>query len=68
VSRYRCEVCDYVYDETRGEPREGFPEGTAWTEVPDDWCCPDCGVREKVDFLPADPADPAPSAQSAEWE
>jgi rubredoxin len=20
--------------------------------VPDDWACPDCGVREKVDFLP----------------
>ncbi len=31
-------------------PREGFPAGTAWADIPDDWCCPDCGVREKVDF------------------
>lgn len=54
MSRYRCEVCDYVYDEARGEPREGFAAGTPWAEVPDDWCCPDCGVREKIDFLPAD--------------
>jgi rubredoxin len=54
VGRYRCEVCDYVYDEAAGEPREGFPAGTPWTAVPDDWCCPDCGVREKVDFLPVD--------------
>jgi rubredoxin len=54
VSRYRCEVCDYVYDEAIGEPREGFPPGTAWSAVPDEWCCPDCGVREKVDFVPAD--------------
>ena len=23
MSRYRCEVCDYVYDESAGEPREG---------------------------------------------
>ncbi|MDT4938415.1 MAG: hypothetical protein QOG80_2086 [Pseudonocardiales bacterium] len=51
MSRYRCEVCDYSYDEEYGEPREGFPAGTPWSEVPDDWCCPDCGVREKVDFV-----------------
>lgn len=54
VSRYRCEVCDYVYDEARGEPREGLPAGTPWAEVPDDWCCPDCAVREKVDFVPVE--------------
>ena len=56
MSRYRCEVCDYTYDEDRGEPREGFPAGTAWAQVPDDWCCPDCGVREKVDFVADLPA------------
>ena len=50
VSAYRCPICDYVYDEAKGAPREGFPAGTAWSDVPDDWCCPDCGVREKVDF------------------
>jgi rubredoxin len=54
MTRYRCEVCDYVYDEKVGEPREGFPAGTPWTDVPDDWCCPDCGVREKVDFIAED--------------
>ncbi|MDT4923802.1 MAG: hypothetical protein QOG01_1515 [Pseudonocardiales bacterium] len=54
MGKYRCEVCEYVYDESVGEPREGFPAGTAWEQVPDDWCCPDCGVREKIDFVPAD--------------
>ena len=48
--RYVCPVCAYVYDERTGEPREGFPAGTPWSRVPDDWCCPDCGVREKLDF------------------
>jgi rubredoxin len=58
VSRFRCEVCDYVYDEATGEPREGFAAGTPWSEVPDDWCCPDCGVREKVDFVAVEAAAP----------
>ncbi|MGV7637173.1 rubredoxin, partial [Mycobacterium kansasii] len=26
--------------------------GTLWTDIPDDWNCPDCGVRDKVDFEP----------------
>ncbi|WP_433475157.1 rubredoxin [Spirillospora sp. CA-142024] len=47
---YRCPVCGYEYSEETGEPREGFPAGTLWPDVPDDWCCPDCGVREKIDF------------------
>jgi alkane 1-monooxygenase len=48
----RCPGCGYVYDESVGAPREGFPAGTAWSAVPDTWCCPDCGVREKQDFVP----------------
>jgi rubredoxin len=50
VSRWRCPSCGYTYDEQHGHPREGFPAGTSWSEVPDDWACPDCGVRDKVDF------------------
>ena len=38
----------------RGDEHEGFAAGTAWADVPDSWCCPDCGVREKVDFVPVD--------------
>ncbi len=47
----RCPGCGYVYDEAVGDPREGFPAGTPWSAVPDTWCCPDCGVRDKVDFV-----------------
>jgi alkane 1-monooxygenase len=52
VSAVRCPGCGYVYDVERGDPREGFPPGTPWSQVPDDFCCPDCGVREKPDFVP----------------
>jgi rubredoxin len=54
MSRYSCPGCGYVYDEVAGDVREGFAAGTSWAEVPDDWACPDCGVREKVDFEPLD--------------
>ena len=54
MSRWVCPGCDYVYDEAAGDEHEGFPAGTAWSDVPDDWFCPDCGVRDKVDFEPAD--------------
>jgi len=26
-------------------------------DVPDDWACPDCGVRDKVDFEPLGDGD-----------
>ncbi|HEX6248298.1 MAG TPA: rubredoxin [Nocardioidaceae bacterium] len=47
-----CPGCEYVYDEAVGDDREGFPAGTPWSAVPDSWSCPDCGVRDRVDFLP----------------
>ena len=50
----RCPGCSYVYEVEAGDEHEGFAAGTAWADVPDDWCCPDCGVREKVDFVPVE--------------
>jgi len=53
----RCPGCGYTYDVVSGEEREGFAAGTAWADIPADWCCPDCGVRDKVDFVPLSSAD-----------
>ncbi|WP_372446649.1 fatty acid desaturase [Nocardioides faecalis] len=52
----RCPSCGYVYDVAAGDEHEGFAAGTAWNDIPDDWFCPDCGVRDKIDFVPFDPA------------
>jgi len=52
VEAARCPGCGYTYSVETGDESEGFSAGTAWAEIPDDWCCPDCGVREKVDFVP----------------
>lgn len=52
MSAIRCPECGFVYDEAAGDPREGFPPGTAVAALPDDWPCPDCGVEVKADFEP----------------
>ena len=52
VLAYRCPGCAYTYEVEAGDEHEGFAAGTAWRDIPDDWCCPDCGVRDKVDFVP----------------
>jgi len=46
-----CPGCGYVYEVVAGDEREGFAAGTAWSQIPETWCCPDCGVRDKVDFV-----------------
>lgn len=55
----RCPGCGYTYEVEVGNELEGFAAGTAWADIPDDWCCPDCGVREKVDFVPLSSAEVA---------
>ncbi|MGE9808737.1 MULTISPECIES: rubredoxin [unclassified Janibacter] len=52
MSVFACPGCDYRYDESAGDPREGWPAGTPLNEVDPDWPCPDCGVREAQDFVP----------------
>jgi rubredoxin len=47
--RWVCAVCDFMYDEAKGLPEHGIPPGTPFSEIPDDWVCPDCGVG-KADF------------------
>jgi thiamine-phosphate pyrophosphorylase len=46
---WMCVVCGFIYDEAAGLPEEGIAPGTRWEDIPDDWCCPDCGVT-KDDF------------------
>lgn len=47
----RCPGCGYRYEVASGDEHEGFAAGTSWSEIPSDWTCPDCGVRDKHDFV-----------------
>lgn len=50
MSRYRCPECGYVFDEAEGDVHEGYPPGTPFRDLPDDFACPDCSVRFKDEF------------------
>ena len=54
MEKYVCGPCGYEYDPEVGDPEVGDPDngiapGTAFADLPDDWCCPICGVG-KDDF------------------
>jgi rubredoxin len=48
MAKYRCTVCDYVYDPATGDPDRNIPAGTAFEKLPDDWTCPECGVGKDM--------------------
>jgi rubredoxin len=45
--KWICITCGHIYDEALGDEREGFAPGTLFEDIPDDWCCPDCGATKK---------------------
>ena len=46
MDQYRCTVCGYIYDPKKGDPENGVKPGTPFTELPEDWVCPECGVTK----------------------
>jgi len=44
MDKWKCKVCDYVYDPAKGDPDNNIPAGTLFEDLPDDWVCPECGV------------------------
>lgn len=51
MQELECTTCGFIYDEREGLPEEGFPPGTPWDQIPDDWVCPECGAGKR-DFTP----------------
>ena len=50
MKKYRCLVCDYIYDPEKGDPDGGIRPGTAFEDLPDTWVCPVCFV-DKSQFV-----------------
>jgi pyruvate oxidase len=69
VAKYRCTVCNYVYDEVK--------EGKKFSELPKEWVCPVCGAPQSVFVLLTETAEEQPKKsrtisealidQIAEW-
>jgi flavin reductase (DIM6/NTAB) family NADH-FMN oxidoreductase RutF/rubredoxin len=46
MAKYKCTVCEYVYDPELGDPDGGIAPGTPFEKIPDDWVCPVCGAAK----------------------
>ncbi len=50
MTKYKCTICNYVYDTEKGELPEIKP-GTAHEDLPHNWVCPSCRVSNKRMFV-----------------
>jgi rubredoxin len=55
-TKYECTLCGYIYDPRKGDPDNDVPKNTPFSDVPDEWECPECGAS-KDDFEPIDEDD-----------
>ena len=47
---YVCITCGWIYNPAEGDPENGIPPGTPFSDLPEDWTCPACGVgKERFD-------------------
>ncbi|MDD1699451.1 MAG: rubredoxin [Methanoregula sp.] len=47
-TRYICSMCDYIYDEQRGEPHRGIKPGTKFEDLPEGYVCPVCATDPNI--------------------
>ncbi len=50
LQKYRCVVCNYIYDPASGDPDGGVQPGTPFEKLPEAWVCPVCGAG-KSEFV-----------------
>ena len=53
MKKYKCEVCGYIYDPSEGDPDSDIKPGVEFSDIPNNWECPLCGVG-KEEFTPED--------------
>lgn len=44
MDKYKCLVCGYIYDPSKGDPDNGIAAGTSFEQLPETWVCPECGA------------------------
>ncbi len=48
MGKYRCTVCGYIYNPEKGDPDGDIAPGTSFSDLPEDWVCPECGVGKDM--------------------
>ncbi|WP_340674353.1 rubredoxin [Moorella sulfitireducens (nom. illeg.)] len=46
--RYRCTICNFIYDPAQGDPEHDIAPGTPFEDLPDEWTCPICGAGKEA--------------------
>ena len=48
ATKYKCNVCGYIYDPEKGDPDGGIKSGTLFERIPSEWACPICGAAKEM--------------------
>jgi rubredoxin len=48
MGKWKCTVCDWIYDPAEGDPDGGITPGTPFENIPDTWLCPVCGASKDL--------------------
>lgn len=46
MDKWKCTVCDWIYDPAVGDPDGGIAPGIPFEQLPDAWVCPVCGAAK----------------------
>jgi rubredoxin len=55
MKKFRCSICRYVYDESKGVPQRGIAHDTRWEDLPNYFICPVCNAPRSM-FKPMEEA------------
>ncbi len=48
MKKWKCSICGYIYDPSKGDPDNGVKPGTAFEVIPEEWVCPTCGATKDM--------------------
>ena len=47
MNKWKCTICNWIYDPDIGDKEYGIPPGEPFEDQPDDYRCPKCGAVKK---------------------
>jgi rubredoxin/putative ubiquitin-RnfH superfamily antitoxin RatB of RatAB toxin-antitoxin module len=48
MKKWKCSICNYIYDPAKGDPDNGVRPETVFEAVPEEWVCPTCGAAKDM--------------------
>ncbi len=48
MKKWKCSICGYIYDPSKGDPENGVKPGTAFEKISENWVCPTCGATKDM--------------------